>query len=759
LALRAGRQALCTINIKEKGKREMNKLKRVFNIIVLVGLLLGFVALGPAPEAVHATECYQPVHHNIIVNPSQQATAAWTWYDISGADSTWTSSVTEDVLVVGYSRWHKNGAANSTVACLGGNLDGTRHEALRFTFENDDWPMLAVADIWLDVPAGGHAYKLQFQSSSTTPKVQEQHVTVLRFRDDSYPLRHSIYTNPSQQPAQSWTWYDVTGSTVNWSSSATENLLVVGYSKWNKNEGGAADIVYLAGNLDGNRQENLRFSFENAGYPVRTFVDVRSGVTAGNHTYKLQFLASSTSPIVLEQRVLILRMGDCFPPAMSQIWVNTGQQPAQTWTWYDVTGANCSWSAATQDLLVVGFSKWNKNGGDAADVSYLAGNLDSARQESFSFSYNTDDWPERAFVDLRTNVPTGSHLYKLQFMGSSTTPKIQEQRMFVLRLDGLGVQTFPEGGPCQQGDPLLTACVNHCDSMGYTSGHPWREICVEDCQKGGCGGEYDVIDMNNYFCFSKSDVCTHYSLDPITMRNYKKDGNDYEYIGDTVMDLSGPFTMCSDCAEANQIRNVAWYRYEVDKENLYCYQEPYTNSRDHSYYLSAWQWFEPPEGKTEADGYGFQRWCGGFGSWNMSYDLRGNNPPYEDQAPNSCNARIHPTGANAWPFNGHFVSPRFIVKTNPSFCNVTTDTHYYYWRGTDINGWHQEPWCGCSMGDLYRSSSMDNAVMGQPPGYCEQSTTVCDPNGQNCWSGPAMRYSFTGVHPGSRWQWEPMFRM
>jgi hypothetical protein len=127
----------------------------------------------------------------------------------------------------------------------------------------------------------------------------------------------------------------------------------------------------------------------------------------------------------------------------------------------------------------------------------------------------------------------------------------------------------------------------------------------------------------------------------------------------------------------------------------------------------------------------------------MSYDLRGNNPPYEDQAPNSCNARIHPTGANAWPFNGHFVSPRFIVKTNPSFCNVTTDTHYYYWRGTDINGWHQEPWCGCSMGDLYRSSSMDNAVMGQPPGYCEQSTTVCDPNGQNCWSGPAMRYSFT----------------
>jgi len=259
---------------------------------------------------------------------------------------------------------------------------------------------------------------------------------VLRFRDDSKPPRYLISTNPSQQAAATWTWYDVTGSNVSWVSNATENLLIVGYSKWDKNGAGNATVVYLAGNLDDTRQESLRFSFENDGYPARAFADVRTSVSAGSHTYKLQFLVSDTTPKVQEQRILVLRLDDCFPPASGHIHVNTGQQPAATWTWYDVTNASYSWSSgSTQDLLIVGFSKWNKNGGGAADVNYLAGNLDSTRQEALRFSYENDDWPMRAFADVWTSVASGDHTYKLQFLGSSTTPKIQEQRMFILRLD------------------------------------------------------------------------------------------------------------------------------------------------------------------------------------------------------------------------------------------------------------------------------------------------------------------------------------
>ena len=308
--------------------------------------------------------CSQPTHYNISVNTAQQAAATWTWYDVTNASYSWSSNVVEDVLVVGFSKWNKNGAGNSTVVCLGGNLDGTRHEALRFTFESDDWPIQAYADVWLDVP------------------------------------------------------------------------MVVGYSKWDKNGAGNSAIEYLAGNLDDTRQEALRFSFENDASPIRAFADVHTSVAAGNHTYKLQFKGSETAPKVQEQRILVIRLDDCFPPASGQIWVNTGQQPAATWTWYDVTGASYEWtSQSTQDLLIVGFSKWNKNGGGAADINYLAGNLDGARQESLRFSYENDDWPERAFADVRTSVAAGDHTYKLQFLGSSTTPKIQEQRILVLRLN------------------------------------------------------------------------------------------------------------------------------------------------------------------------------------------------------------------------------------------------------------------------------------------------------------------------------------
>jgi len=119
-----------------------------------------------------------------------------------------------------------------------------------------------------------------------------------------------IDVSTAQSPAATWTWYNVTGASVSWTSYTTEHILAIGQSHWHKGTAGDNDFVQLRWNLDSGAvyDEFFRFTFEHDDWPQRPACWFWTNLSAGSHSLQLQFRSSSTGPTIHKQRFFIWRI-------------------------------------------------------------------------------------------------------------------------------------------------------------------------------------------------------------------------------------------------------------------------------------------------------------------------------------------------------------------------------------------------------------------------------------------------------------------
>lgn len=122
------------------------------------------------------------IRHETCVNPSQNAPATWTWYDVTGASISWTSYATEDLLILSSHSINRNGAGAYEAIYMGSKLDAAGEQTLMRINMIDDWP--TEAGIWMEtnVAAGAHTWKLRFKVTATLIRVQTQRIWIIRFK-------------------------------------------------------------------------------------------------------------------------------------------------------------------------------------------------------------------------------------------------------------------------------------------------------------------------------------------------------------------------------------------------------------------------------------------------------------------------------------------------------------------------------------------------------------------------------------------------
>ena len=121
-------------------------------------------------------------------------------------------------------------------------------------------------------------------------------------------LHHEFHVNPGQMAAATYTWYDVTGASVSWTSYTTEDLLILVNHNFNRNGANALSAIYMGSKLDAAGENTLIRINMTDDWPTDAGIWFENNVASGSHTWKLRFKVTETLIKVQTQRGWVIRL-------------------------------------------------------------------------------------------------------------------------------------------------------------------------------------------------------------------------------------------------------------------------------------------------------------------------------------------------------------------------------------------------------------------------------------------------------------------